>query len=595
MGRARLAFAVGLVCMAASRGARAYVPTVTASGEPVTWRGELKLNLAGNPKNTSGITPAELHAAVARSLQRWQAASGGPLSFDYWQGSDPSIYLPNSDYNGLSSLYFASNATADPHLSPNVLGLTQVWYDTGTGQILEADIVLNDKNFEFTTDPQDTSGFGSDGPTGSVKGVNKVYVENVLTHEIGHAFGLSHSGGLQSTMLFMESPEQAHLGCDDETAIHALYPTGDAGGRGAISGAVVSGGQPVFGAHVVAVSRQRGTVVATALTGASGRYRMTALEPGSYYLMVEPYFAGAAALPSYYASLKNAVCSGADFSRSFLSQSDGVTPVELRVGAGAQALAPDWTVRCNGDDGADVRGAPGALRASSAPEIFGGAGGGFGITEHLTHATPRYYRLSALSGHIEVHAVSYGLYSPAHVSLSLLDGDGETVPAQVSDPVYAGDSGYVNYDTALVADGLPPGNYTLVAQPSAVEAVHYPAGALALDSSSFMLLTGSVNEGVPSLSQSMPLNARCRMDENFASYSSPPGNPPRASTQTSGGGGGGFCGMVADSNRKAGEQRETSSGAMAGWLAPWLAMLAWARWAKRTAARRVKKALALQA
>ena len=235
-----------------------------------------------------------------RGLQRWQAASSGRVSFDYWQGTNPKIYVPNSDYNGLSSIYFASNATRDPHLSPNVLGLTQVWYDTSTGQILETDVVLNDKNFHFTTNPQDTSGYGSGGPSSnSRRGMNNVFIENVLTHELGHAFGLSHSGGLQSTMLFMESPEQAHLGCDEQVAIHALYPSRDAGSRGGITGDVVSDdGKPVFGAHVLAISRRRGTVLATALTNSSGHYRMSALEPGDYYLMVEPYYAGPGGAPA---------------------------------------------------------------------------------------------------------------------------------------------------------------------------------------------------------------------------------------------------------------------------------------------------------
>src|SRR5205085_9974288 len=131
---------------------------------------------------------------------------------------------------------------------------------TTTGRILETDIVLNDLNFRFSTDPRDTSGYGSGGPPGRRGGMSKVFIENVLTHELGHALGLSHSGGLQSTMLFMESPEQAHLGCDEAVAVHALYGGYDSK-RGSLTGSVTSiSGNPVFGAHVLAISRRRGTV-----------------------------------------------------------------------------------------------------------------------------------------------------------------------------------------------------------------------------------------------------------------------------------------------------------------------------------------------
>src|SRR5689334_16201330 len=63
----------------------AYTPTVTASGVPVRWKGQVKINLAGNPINSSGLSAGDFRAALVRSLQRWQEASGGMVSFDYWQ------------------------------------------------------------------------------------------------------------------------------------------------------------------------------------------------------------------------------------------------------------------------------------------------------------------------------------------------------------------------------------------------------------------------------------------------------------------------------------------------------------------------------
>src|SRR4051812_31568488 len=107
--------------------AHAYTMTQTEGGDVVRWKNFVDLPLAGNPINRSGLTESQVYQAVVRGLQRWKAVSAGAVNFDYWQGTDPKVFEPNSDYNGLSSLYFTSNSTSG--LSANVLGLTQVWYN----------------------------------------------------------------------------------------------------------------------------------------------------------------------------------------------------------------------------------------------------------------------------------------------------------------------------------------------------------------------------------------------------------------------------------------------------------------------------------
>lgn len=553
-----------------SPAAFAYTPTLTSSGVPVRWKGQPRLDLAGNPRNAVGISDSGYYRAVTRSLQRWNAASAGKAEFGYWQGTDPGVYLTTSAFEGLSAIYFASNAKQDPHLSSNVLGLTQVWYDTSTGEILEADIVLNDRDFRFTTNAQDTSGYGSGSISYGTR--NTVYIENVITHELGHAFGLSHSGALQSTMLFMESPEQAHLGCDETVGINALYPGWDGLGRGALSGTILSeAGAPVFGAHVLAISRLRGTVLASALSDRSGRYRIEALEPGSYFLMVEPFYAGGNTLPSYYSSINGNVCSsGRTFSRTVLSEASGIGLRAIDVIPGGTAAAPTVTVRCNYDSGAAVPGSSGASDPATAPVIFDGAGGGggFGAADRFSSSRVNTYRLRAVGGSLRIHVLSYGLYSPMKPSLALLDSRGEAVPARVSDTVYEGDSGYVNYDAALSADGLAQGEYLLRVTGTYLESSYYPAGPVALDRVPFLMITGSVNGGEPSQPAYLPSNARCRMDESFPDYVSPGGLPPRHDQD---GDGIGFCGTVSKAGATPGSKGGGASPqAIAGWFLPYL-------------------------
>ena len=581
MGRI-IAPLLGLAFVFCALPAHASVQTLTSRGVPVRWPGGFKFNLAGNPTNSSGLSDSDFFSSVVHALERWNMASQGEIRFDYWQGRDSGIYEPNSNYNGLSSVYFSSNANGPTGLTPNILGLTQVWYSTDSGQILEADTVLNDQSFVFTEDPTDTSGFGSGLDSNArARTRNHVFVENVLTHEFGNSLGLSHSGTLQATMLYMESPEQAHLGCDEQTGIHALYPSADAASRATITGSVVApDGSPVFGANVAAISRRRGTILGGAMTDPGGRYAIGGLEPGAYFIMAEPYFAGPQPLPAFYAHINAGVCPNKDaFGRTILVDASGYKAEPVMAPEGGSVDAPTLQVGCNSGE-ASVSGPPLPTDPAAAPEIFDGLRDtGFGATDRFKGSQSHYYRLSDVSGHLEIRAMSYSLYSPVRLDITLVDSTGRSVPAQSISPVYEGDSGYVNYDSALIADDLAKGTYYVEASPSPLGTELFPAGQISLDSSSFALITGTMNEEEPTMREALPFNARCRMQENFTAYQSPPGLPPRAQTQSSDNSGGcsilsivaGSGGGSSGRGPRDGGGGPGSPGAV-GWFIPWLMM-----------------------
>ena len=553
---------LGIIALVSST-AWAYVPTVTNAGAGVRWGGDHRLNLAGNPSNRSGIDESSFYHAVVRGLQRWNVASGGAAQFDYWQGTDPKSFPPNSDFNGLSSIYFSSNSGTP--LSQNVLGLTQVWYDTASGRILESDIVLNDVAYHFTTNPTDTSGYGSAHASG-----NNVFIENVVTHEIGHAFGLSHSGGLQSTMLFMESPEQAYLGCDEQIGIRALYPSAQDNQRGAIHGKVTGpGGATVFGAHILAVSRRRGTVLATGITDSAGNYTISALEPGNYFLIAEPYFAGAGALPSYYAKINPVICSGEAFGRTVLTDENPNRPHPVVVTSSGVVSVPPIAVSCGKNSGASVPIETAAGSFWSAPVLADASSRGFGAVSEMNSTGVVDYRLNHIGGKLEIHSLAYTLYSPIHTVVRLFDSNGSPVTTHVSETAFTGGSGYTNYDSSLTVDDLPSDNYVLEVSSSALVASVYPAGPLALDSVPFFMITGSVNEAGAPLASTLAPNARCKMSENFPDYSSPAGGPRRSAALIVPlkSDGTGFCGTISNDSEKA------EFGAIAGWFLPWIFMV----------------------
>jgi hypothetical protein len=202
--------------------------------------------------------------------------------------------------------------------------------------------------------------------------------------------------------------------------------------------------------------------------------------------------------------------------------------------------------------------------------------GSFGIVDKITGTSDRYYKLSDISGRLNIHALAYSLYSPIHVSISLLNDKGNPVPSEIIDPILTGESGYLDQDSELIANDLPAGDYILKIASTPLQANQYPAGPISLDSVPFFILTGALNGSTQGLEKTLPDNARCFMSENFPSYQSPPGPPAHSSTNPPAGNAG-SCATVrysseSDQNSASGKTPGADSGTILGWLLPWIFM-----------------------
>ena len=546
----------------------AFVKCMTQNGTLIHHPTPLHIQLFGQPASHSFPSELELFQATVKSLQRWEDSTQSQFQFDYWQGEDSQSFPATGAQDGKSSLFFISqskNPSLHPLLSRNTLGITELWYDPRSGQISEFDIILNDIDFEFTTNPSDTSGFGNSRRV-LTSPKTPVFIENVITHELGHALGLSHSAALQSTMLFTESPEQAHLGCDDQIGIQTLYPAPQLKEtRGTLRGKILTPqGNPILGAHVVALSTHRGTLFSTALTNKEGVYQFESLEPGLYHLFVEPYFAGTNVLPEYYSSNPTPVCKtdlqeSPSFARTFFMQNDRFKLKAIEVHANSETSIEDLKVQCQSTiQPQDVQRPSGSAISSSQVEINWQSHDHEKTFSIVYQAQPKSHHLMDLkeiSGDLRIHALSYSLYSPLHVNLALKDEKNNEYPAEIKNPIQIAESGLINFDAEVSAKDLPQGRYFLELNYEKLSIRDYPAGPIALDSIPFVVLIGTLNQAPLPLEETLTDHPRCRSPENFPFYQSPPlpqpyiqpSDPYPVSTQdVNSGCNGGFFGETLD-------------------------------------------------
>jgi hypothetical protein len=560
-GPAAPALAAALWLLALARPAAAFSYLTTEDGRPLRWRADNPwvaapyLPIAANPLNANGIYAEELRAAVIQGLVRWQDASGGQVLWDYWAGDDPVDFPAVIAHDGVSTIFFISASPEPPLLSMSTAAYTQLWFDDETATITEFDMVLNDAGFTFVPT-------AAEAQYGVGPGVRVAYLDDVITHELGHALGVGHSGVLTSSMFTWAWAEQSTLACDDVAAVHALYnPEAPPSGTGGLRGEVRDReGQPVFGAEVIAISADKARVEAAVITDINGAYAFEALPPGPVALMVAPFLASALALGDGYRRVDPFVCEGEAYARAVALRPDRVHVEPVEIFVGEQSLAPTLTVGCSlgGEAGMPVRGTgAGSTLETAFPVMQGGAASELLFERMDLGGVERVYRLDDFEGDLDMSVLSYSLFSPAYARPDLVDAAGDDVAAaDVDSPVYAyacPDAGigvqgeepapedpnctdFALWDTRLRARDLPRGTYYLRLRGSRLAEEDSPRGELYVDDTAFALIfltRPSPDEAALSSEEAEALAAReamCALDDRPVDYTSPAGPPLRRFT-----------------------------------------------------------------
>jgi MYXO-CTERM domain-containing protein len=104
---------------------------------------------------------------------------------------------------------------------PGQLALTLTTVSCSSGQLRDADMLVNGVDASFTTAP--------------VAGEGRSDIQNTITHEVGHVAGFAHSGDAESTMYATASKDETKkrdLTTDDVQGLCDVYPLGKEPGGG---------------------------------------------------------------------------------------------------------------------------------------------------------------------------------------------------------------------------------------------------------------------------------------------------------------------------------------------------------------------------
>jgi len=191
--------------------ALAYVPYTTRTGEPYRWWSDsLTFHLATTAPEE--VDAAALPEVLHDLFDQWITLPCGVVPEVVLGGAReaPAIVEPGANERD-NLMVFVRTRSEWQRLgrAHSELAITQISVDPETGEIVDADIFINDASHVFTLDDAPAEG--------------AISLRVVLLHELGHFYGLDHSLAPDAVMAEAYDPERTTLTADDAAGACALY------------------------------------------------------------------------------------------------------------------------------------------------------------------------------------------------------------------------------------------------------------------------------------------------------------------------------------------------------------------------------------
>lgn len=176
----------------------------SATGAYTTYSswGTLNVPFYVNPANLD-VSASAATSALQAGMNAWNTQSGTGFRFNY----AGQVSTTSTGYDNKNVVVFRNESNG------STIASTYVW--TSGGLLRDADIVFWDGGYKFFT-----------GSSGCSSGA---YIEDIATHEFGHALGLQHSSATDATMYPTYSAcstGMRSLSSDDIAGAQALYSNG---------------------------------------------------------------------------------------------------------------------------------------------------------------------------------------------------------------------------------------------------------------------------------------------------------------------------------------------------------------------------------
>lgn len=219
---------IALLALSAPAGAHAFECSKAGMNATITqvWQSRC-IPYAINSDSSTLFSGAEAKLLVKQSFDQWASANNACTDLTFkdvgstTQLGDFSAFPDQAADERNTIAAVEDSRQVDQYFGdPHLLAITLTHFFQPTGEILDADILLNSKTFNFDdiTDPVACRG-----------GSMAFDLRNTLVHELGHLIGFDHVRVESATMFFSADACETNkrdLDQDDKDGLCTVYPKG---------------------------------------------------------------------------------------------------------------------------------------------------------------------------------------------------------------------------------------------------------------------------------------------------------------------------------------------------------------------------------